>query len=221
VHTLNRCLLAVFVAVLLIALPAFALQSPLSDESVREAYFLGQRHDGSFASLLEKHTKRLRPPKSGPYIASIAFHTPFVQLVQYSDQYIGNYSAQQAQLDHRNHQEFIKVQVQIQLTSTYPAYINDPSGRRVGSSPLLILRPSDFWKDFEVHIFDGEKVLSPSDSHAHANSSCGRRGPCVLAGATLEFDIPASAFTSDTATIEVIPPQGDAVSVRFDLSSLR
>ncbi len=46
---------------------SFAFQSPLSDEAVREAYFLGQRHDGSFAHLLDKCSKRLPPPKSGPH----------------------------------------------------------------------------------------------------------------------------------------------------------
>src|SRR5260370_17246550 len=63
------------VSILLVALLAspasFAFQSPLSDEAVREAYFLGQRHDGSFAHLLDKCSKRLPPPKSGPHISAI------------------------------------------------------------------------------------------------------------------------------------------------------
>ncbi len=40
-----------------------------------------------------------------------------------------------------------------------------------------------------------------------------------LAGATLEFDLPATA--SDSATIQVIPPEGDSVSVNFALTRLR
>jgi hypothetical protein len=35
----------------------------------------------------------------------------------------------------------------------------------------------------------------------------------------LEF--PADAFTSDTSTIQVTPPEGDPVSVDFDLTRLR
>ena len=38
------CLLMVFC----VSLPASPLDTPLSDEAVRDAYFLGQRHDASF-----------------------------------------------------------------------------------------------------------------------------------------------------------------------------
>jgi hypothetical protein len=50
---------------------------------------------------------------------------------------------------------------------------------------------------------------------------CGRHGGCTLTGATLQFDYPAKAFTSDTATIQIFPPEGDPLSVDFDLSALR
>lgn len=44
----------------------------------------------------------------------------------------------------------------------------------------------------------------------------------MLIGATLQFDLPASDFNSGTtARIVVTPPEGEAVSVDFDLSSLR
>ena len=66
-------------AVLLSAQTAFAFESPLSDESVREAYFLGQRHDDSLERLLEKYTHPLPPPETGPYISSIMFLTPFMR----------------------------------------------------------------------------------------------------------------------------------------------
>ena len=42
-----RSCLAIATAALLLALPVFPLQSPLSDEAVRDAYFLGQRNDAS------------------------------------------------------------------------------------------------------------------------------------------------------------------------------
>ena len=43
----NRSLLSIGMAALLVSPAPFGFQSPLSDESVRDAYFLGQRHDGS------------------------------------------------------------------------------------------------------------------------------------------------------------------------------
>lgn len=191
--------------------PPLAFKTPLSNEEVREAYFLGQRRDGSLERLLGRYTKQLPPPKSGPYISSIALHTPFVQMVQYFSRQ-SNYSAQQAALDYRHFgEEIVRVLVEIRLTQSYGRFIV------ATNSP----RPHDFWKDFSVQVYDGEEALIPHASHGHANNNCGRGGPCFLIGATIELEFPATAFTSDSANIEVDPPEGDLVSVNFDLSSLR
>ncbi|HEY2351764.1 MAG TPA: hypothetical protein VGH83_04590, partial [Candidatus Acidoferrum sp.] len=105
---------------LLYAQSVLAFETPLSDESVREAYFLGQRHDGSLEGLLEKYTHQLPPPKSGPYISSIMFLTPFMRAAQLSSSHTGNYSAQQAALDHhRETGEIVQVLVEIRLTESY------------------------------------------------------------------------------------------------------
>jgi hypothetical protein len=217
-----RSCLATVTGVLLLSSPACALDSPLSEQAIREAYFLGQRHDGTYPRLLGKYMKFLPRPKSGPHISSVAFSTPFLQMVAYADGYVGNYSAQQAQIDYRNKgHEVIKISVEIQLTESYALLIPVSANSASKSSPALVSRPHDFWKDFEVRIYDGDQKVVPADSRGHANSNCGRRGPCVLIGATLEFDFPATAFTADSVTIDVMPPEGDPVSVDFDLSSLR
>jgi hypothetical protein len=221
VNLLNRSFLAAFLAALLVALPTAAFQSPLSDESIRDAYFLGQRHDGTFPSILGKYIK-LRPlPKSGPHISSVTFLTPFIQLVEYSDGYIGNYNAQKALLDHRGQEEFVLIFVQIQLTDSYGRLIPPPPNWRSRSPAGLVPRPADFWRDFQVQIYDGSQLRSPSDFHGHTTYGCGRHGSCIMTGATLELDFPAEAFTSDSATVQVIPPEGDPVSVDFNLIRLR
>jgi hypothetical protein len=65
-HSVARSGVAIIAAMTLLTQPLFAFQSPLSDESVRESYFLGQRHDGSLERLLEKSTRRFPLPKNGP-----------------------------------------------------------------------------------------------------------------------------------------------------------
>jgi hypothetical protein len=218
-------ILGSFLVALCVSLPASPFDTPLSDEAVRETYFLGQRHDGTFPSILSRYIKNLPPPKSGPYISSVTFLTPFIQLVAYSDGYIGNYSAQQAALDHRSQREFVHIVVAIQLTSTYGAFLATEAGSRSSSHfspPPVLPRPPDFWRDFQVQIFDGDQPLALSDFHGRANYNCGRHGyPCYLAGATLEFELPANAFTSNSTTIHIEPPEGDPVSVDFDLTRLR
>ena len=62
-----RPCLAILVAALLLSPSSFAFDSPLSDQAVREAYFLGQRHDESLARLLDRYTTYLAPPKTGPH----------------------------------------------------------------------------------------------------------------------------------------------------------
>jgi hypothetical protein len=43
----------------------------------------------------------------------------------------------------------------------------------------------------------------------------------LLVGATLHLEFPASAFNSDSATVQIIPPEGPEVRVHFDLTALR
>jgi hypothetical protein len=203
---------------LCVSLPASALDTPLSDEAVREAYFLGQRHDVSF---LSNYIKFLPPPKTGPCISSVTILTPFVKLAQLSDRHLGSYSAQQARLDHLGQEEIVEIIIEIRLTPSYGAFIASPPGSRSSSTPAFTPRSSLFWKDFKVQIYDGDQPLSPSDFDGHANHSCGRRGPCVMTGAALKFKFPADAFTSNSTTIHIDSPEGDPVSVDFDLIRLR
>ncbi len=212
---------ASFLVAICVTLPASAFDVPLSDEAVRDAYFLGQRHDGTFPAILGKYVRNLPLPKSGPYISSVTFLTPFIQLVEHSDAYIGNYSAQKALLEHRGQEEFVLIFVEIQLTDTYGRLIPPPPNWHSRSPDAWVPRPSDFWRDFHVQIYNAAQPLTPYDFHGHPTFGCARRGPCILTGATLEFDFRADSFTSDSATIQVIPPEGDPVSVDFDLIHLR
>lgn len=219
-----RSCLAVFAAAPLFVPSSSAFQSPLSEQAVREAYFLGQRHDGTYPRLLGKYMKILRHPKTGPYISVVTLSTPFLQMVADADRYVGNYSAQQAQIDYRKKgEEIVEISVEIQLTESYDRMMPASTNSTSKSSSSLVPRPYDFWKDFDVRIFNGDQELIPADSHGHANSRCGRYGGnCILIGATLQFDLPATDFNSvTTARIVVTPPEGDPVSVDFDLSSLR
>ena len=208
---------ASFLVALCVTLPASALDTPLSDEAVREAYFLGQRHDASF---LTSYIKFLPMPKTGPHISSVTFLTPFAQLTQFSSKYVGNYSAQQAWLDHRGQNESVNITVEIYLTNSYGALIASPVASPPRSS-ALILRPNDFWKDFRIQVYNGRQILSPSDSGGRPLYRCGRYGPCRPRGAAVDLEFPAVAFTSDFVTVQVIPPEGDPVSVDFDLTRLR
>lgn len=217
----SRTCLGIFTAALLLAQPILAFQSPLSDEAVREAYFLGQRHDESMARLLNRYTKFLPAPTTGPHIYAVTFLTPFALLVQHSSRQ-SNYSAQQAERDHHTDQEVVVIRIEIYLTSSYGAVIPESTGSRSGSPLGYRLRPFDFWRTFKFRIFDGDEEIITDDLRGEPTYLCAAKGGgCRLTGAIVRLELPATAFTSDTATIDVIPPEGDPVSVDFDLTSLR
>jgi hypothetical protein len=208
-----------FAALLAFPVSSSAYDTPLSDTAIREAYFLGQRHDESVTKFLNKYGFFPSPPKIGPYISSVNFLTPFAQVVQLSDRHLSGYNAQQAQLDHKGASETVKITIQIQLTETYSAFI--PVSQ--GSNPAgITLRPPDFWSDFQISFFDGDNQLNPLTLSGHPNYMCSNHGyGCTLTGATIDIVFAASAFGSDSAIVQIDPPEGEQVVAKFNLSSLR
>ena len=210
--------LALLAGVLLVSAPSLAYDTPLSDQAVREAYFLGQRRDESMYAFLNRYTKPLPPPKTGPHIAAITFFTPFALLVQHSSRQ-ANYSAQRAALDHKAHEEIVEIQVEIQFTQSYGAIITSLTHSRSGSPTAMQLRSPEFWRAFKYRIFDGDEEITTEDISGEPQYQCSEIA-CTLTGAIVRIQFPATAFKSDSAGVEVTPREGDAVSVDFDLSSL-
>src|SRR6185437_6280372 len=93
--------LAILTAALLMASIARALDVPLSDEAVREAYFLGQHRDDRTAQFLETYRRYFPVPKSGPHVFAIELFTPYAEAVEASSKHGLAYSAQQAWLDYQ------------------------------------------------------------------------------------------------------------------------
>jgi len=206
-------------SLLALAPSSSAFDTPLSDTAVREAYFLGQRHDDSLPKLLDKYVLHLPPPKTGPYIESVSFFTPYILTALTSSQQVSIYSAQQAQLDHLKTPEVVRVTVQISLTETYGPY-RAVEGGLDHSPKRVFIRPSDFWHDFRLRTFQKDEMVIPTTASGQPLYWCTDDG-CTLSGATLTFEYPASAFADSSATIQIDPPEGDPVVVDFDLTSFR
>ena len=207
-------------SILIFAPSSSAFDSPLSDTAVREAYFLGQRHDDSLGKLLDKYVLYMQPPKTGPYIQSVSFLTPYILTALYSSQQVSIYSAQQAQLDHLKTPEVVRITAQILLTDSYGPYASAPTGPDPHSLKGIFVRPSDFWRDFRVRVFQKDEMVIPTAAKGEPSYRCEDTG-CVLSGATLTFEYPAAAFTEASATIQIDPPEGAPVVVEFDLTTFR
>jgi len=214
-----RSCVALVSAALVLAPPASAFYTPLSEQAVREAYFLGQRRDQSMARFLDQYSKFLPPPAVGPHISAVTFLTPFAFLVQYSSRQ-SDYSAQQAAKDHHAEEEFVRIEIEIALTASYGPFLSKPTGSRSGSAVGYQERSSNFWKTFEFRVFDGEEEIATEDLTGEPQYACSHSN-CTLSGATVRLQFPAAAFTSDSATIVIAPPEGHELSVDFDLATLR
>jgi hypothetical protein len=142
--------LSLLAAALLLTPSASAFQTSLSDESIREAYFLGQRNDETTASLFDHYVRLLPKPDKGAFVAEVEVYTPYVQLVETSRRRSMGYSAQQAELDYRHSHHKLYVRVRIDFTPTYGAlelYRSSKSDREQSATDPPL---PDFYRDFRV-----------------------------------------------------------------------
>lgn len=145
----GRLALAVFTSALVLVPPSFAFDAPLSDEAVRQAYFLGQRNDQATFSYFSQYVRSLSAPNKGPYIAEVEIYTPYTQIIEASRRR-SNYSAQQAELDYRQRHDKLYVRIRIDFTDTYGSLelyrsAKADRGKSADSGPL-----PDFYRDFRV-----------------------------------------------------------------------
>jgi hypothetical protein len=141
------CLVAVL---LLLPGPSSALDTPLSEEAVREAYFLGQHNDQSTLSFFNRYIRILPKPDKGPYVAEAEVYTPYVQIIEASRRRTMGYSAQQAEQDYRHHHDKLYIRVRIDFTETYGAlelYRSAKSDREQSGNDQPL---PDFYRDFRV-----------------------------------------------------------------------
>jgi hypothetical protein len=181
---------------------AFAYDHPLSDEAVREAYFIGQDVK-NVNQFLAPYVKSLPVPDSGPQIAEIALSTPYAQVVEASSQHSVGYSDQQAAADYRKRGDFIAVRVKVLFTPTYP----DPG--------------DDFWRSVSVTLIQ-KKPMGATHVSGEPIYLDGLAGDGVVSiGANVYVQFSLAGVKSDSVRVDVRAPKGDTVHATFDLSSLR
>ena len=145
-----RSALALLVSGFLLSQPLLSFDSPLSQEAVRDAYFLGQHNDQSTLSFFSQYVRTLPAPDRGPYIAEVEIYTPYTQVIETSRRRSMGYSAQQAELDYRHNHDKLYIRIRINFTDTYGAlelYRSAKADKQLSgrNEPL-----PDFYRDFRV-----------------------------------------------------------------------
>ena len=215
----SRPILALVTSTLLLSTPALALDTALSDQAVREAYFLGQRTDQKIVDFFSAYTHHLPFPKAGPYVSEIQLLTPYAQVVELSHQNTAGYSAQQAWKDYQDRGDLIRVRVRLEFTPTYTAVALQQKHKRSTEGDRFTPRALDFWKDndFAYVLRQGEKTIE-------ANAVDGQpiySENSTFVGAYVWLTYRAEEVDSVKTEVEVFAPGEQHVVSSFDLSSLR
>jgi hypothetical protein len=197
--------------------PAYTFEASLSDEAVREAYFIGQRRDDTTAHFLETYRSYFPVPKSGPHVFVVELFTPYARAVDASSKHGAGYSTQQARKDYQARGDSLRVGVYVRYTSTY--------GPGFPYSPNEVPGQTGTWKDFQVRLTQNGKSFE-SRTVRYEGTRMGTGGGKGGGGSRptgfivwQEYDAPN--LTSTDATVEIDSPDGQHVVASFDLSRLR
>ena len=213
----TRRVLAALITFLLVSELTFAYETPLSDRTVREAYFLGQRHDASTESALKPYLHHLPEPKAGPYISEIRVMTPYAQVLEASSAQSAGYSAQQAAADYHAHPDTIVVRFRIEFTPSYGYIESSRDSTDVASEKGISIRPEDFWQAFNTGLSQNDQRIEPLTREGEPLTS--DSGEMIGAYIWVTYD--AKDVASDAVTAEIFTPDGQHVTSTFDLSVLR
>jgi hypothetical protein len=201
---------------------ASAFDTELSDTAVREAYFLGQRHDDKAAAFLANYSKHLPLPKKGPYISEIRLLTPLAQVVEMSIRQTTGYSAQQALLDYRGRGDSILLEIHIEFTPTYNQLQAEQAANSLAGEKGTTLRTEDFWQDFRYGLKQKQQWVEPRSMHGepiYGRSDAYSSGGLIGAWVFIEYD--ARNVLSDDAEVHIFLPDDQDATGNFDLSKLR
>jgi hypothetical protein len=208
---------------LVFPVPSSAYDVELSDTAVRNAYFLGQHRDQQTRTFFEPYIRHLPLPKSGPYISEIRLLTPLAQVVEASQSTSGIYSAQQAQLDYRARGDSILLEIHIEFTPTYNQIDAQRSSSNAAGAKGITLRTDDFWQDFRLGIKQKQDWIEARSTHGEPQYALadgyGASGGLIGAWVWVEYD--ARNVSSDDTEVHVLTPDGQDVSVKFDLDTLK
>jgi hypothetical protein len=212
---LPRIFLALYFSLCLSVLSVSAFDTPLSDEAVREAYFLGQRNDATSSLFFETYRHYLPAPKLGPHVFMAELLTPFAQTVEVSRRHAAGYSAQQARLDYGNRGDSIRLGVHVRYTSTY--------GPGFPYSPNKVPGQTGTWKDFQVRLSQKETTLEPRSVRYEGTriGSPGKGGGSRPTGFIIWMVYDADQVPSSDVSVAVDTPDGQHIIIPFDLSRLR
>lgn len=218
-----RSIISVLAAGILVWPISDVVSATLSDEAVRDAYFLGQRNDEKTARFLETYRRHLPMTQSGLYVSEVELFTPYAETVELSRQRTFGYSAQQAAQEYRDRGDVFRLRVRVFFTDTYSqrtyaqaATQKDGRGTKLKQDART---RSGGWQGFQVQLWQKDKLIEPLEIPGIPVF----RGYTVGGGfygfdVVLHYD--GDDIDTDDAQVVILTPDGQRVVAEFDLAQL-
>lgn len=193
---LGMRLATVFVGLMLV-FPAWAYDVPLSESSIRDAYYLGTRATTLGPDFLREYTQSIPELKVGRFASVIRLETPFSQIAIASAKRVG-YSAQDAV------QEFLGKPLAFRISVGICYKIDAPEN----AVRIKVLQNK---KEIVLESYKSSPYYPASDEYTRVSSI----------GEKVEMEFQPSNVESSTLLIVVDTPDGRHAEAVFDLQTLR
>ncbi len=180
-----------------LAIPACAYDVPLTENSIRDAYFLGTRQAGLGPDFLAKYTHEISNLSLGRYRSFASLETPFTQVAILSSKKL-NYSAQDAV------KEFLGKPLLFRIHLEICYMVNAPPD-------ALTVRIVQNKKDLLPESSERSLFFPASDEYTSPPSI----------GETMQFEFSADKIDSSALSILVDTPDGQHAQLDLDLRTLR
>lgn len=190
-------ILLAIVFALLLAIPLCAYDFPLTESSIRDAYFLGARQGGLGPDFLAEYTRTIPKLSVGDFKSTLTIETPFTQVAVYASRKL-NYSAQDAVKDFSDKPLVFRIHMDI-------IYMVDA--------------PPDA---IEFKLIQNKKELIPDsvERSSYFPASDPYTSPPAI-GETLTIEFKAEKIDSSTLSILIDTPDDQHAELELDLRTLR
>lgn len=179
-----------------LGIPAPAYDVPMSESSIRDAYFLGTRTDGLNFSLLANYARAIPELKQGNCISDVIIETPFLQIAKHARE-VPNYSAQDAAREFSGKHLTFHLFLDICYETEAPP------------------------NSIKFEVIQHKKVLDPLSATSTPYAEATESGYLDPNGEQIAFEFTASKIDSSDLTIIIDTPDGQRAESVFDLQSIR
>jgi len=174
-----------------------AYDFPLSETSIRDAYFLGIRQGNQSGDFLNQYARSFPGLKVEQFVSFVRLETPFYQIVDYASRTL-TYSAQDAEKDFRDKSLAFRMHLEICYMPNAPP----------DAVKLRILQNN---KEIIPEATKRSAYFPPTDAYTSLPSI----------GEYLDLEFRADKFDSSTLTIVVDTPDGQHSETEFDMQKIR